>query len=72
MCIDFDHFRINVLKRFDSKRKFGEHMGWNAPKVTRILRGYQFPRLDEIWRIAEKCNMTDEELIRTFFARDVR
>lgn len=72
MHLDFNEFRRCVLNRFATKAEFGERMGWNACKVTRVLHGYQFPKLDDIWRIAEICNLSAEQLTAIFFAEDER
>lgn len=72
MHIDFAELRKCVLNRFATKADFGERMGWNACKVTRILHGYQFPKLDEIWRIATVCNLSGDQVVSIFFAEDER
>lgn len=66
--IDLDLLRGCVFKRFQTQTRFGEAMGWNGAKVTRVMRGYQRPQLDEIWRIAQICNLSDEDILRIFFA----
>lgn len=59
-----------VIGRFGTQKAFGERMGWNPPKVTRIMRGYQLPTLDECWKIGEACGLGVRLLGNVFFSED--
>lgn len=72
MHVDLTALNGYVLGKFGTRKAFGERMGWHPCKVTRILRGYQLPTLDECWKIGEACGLGVRLMGNVFFAEDDR